>query len=214
MVARKQRGVKREREENRTPPLQHPFHTIGSLPLSTQRLDFLTERSAHPDTRRSYLCSSSFSNRNSTVNSTGTVILDRNVPSTRTELNVLMELLKSVRQTCTLDETGFSNLVVAMTEAVNNAIVHGNGGDPELRVRYTLRCTPNGVLCTVEDEGEGFDPETLADPTDPVGLLQEGGRGVFLIRALTRDLRFERTPQGGMRLIFLCPNSDGAATPQ
>lgn len=144
------------------------------------------------------------------MNSTDTVILDRDVPGTRAELGVLMGLLKSVRDRCTLDETGFSNLVVAMTEAVNNAILHGNGGNPERHVRYSIRCTAEGAECMVEDEGEGFDPDQLADPTDPARLLKEGGRGIFLIRAFTRDLRFERTERG-MRLTFLCPHNGDVA---
>lgn len=140
------------------------------------------------------------------MSSTGTLLLDRDVPGTRAELGVLMEMLKSVRDSCGLNETDFGNLVVAMTEAVNNAITHGNGNDPSRHVRYSIRCTANGAACVVEDEGEGFDPDELADPTAPDFLMMEGGRGVFLIRALTRDLKFERTERG-MRVTFLCPHT-------
>ena len=90
-----------------------------------------------------------------------------------------------------------------MTEAVNNAIVHGNRLDPEKRVRYSLECRDEGVYCVVEDEGEGFDPGNVDDPVSPENLLREGGRGMFLIRALMKSFHVENTGRGS-RVEFLC----------
>jgi serine/threonine-protein kinase RsbW len=57
--------------------------------------------------------------------------------------------------------------------------------------------------CVIEDEGEGFDPDAVADPLTPENILSEGGRGMFLIRSLMRELRLENTGHG-MRVEFLC----------
>ena len=131
------------------------------------------------------------------------ILLAREFFSNREELAVLPRLLEDLRSRCPMGDDQFFNLVVAMTEAVNNAIVHGNKLDPQRRVRYSLECRDEGVHCVVEDEGEGFDPDEVADPLSPENLLSEGGRGMFLIRALMRELRLKNTGHG-MRVEFLC----------
>lgn len=130
-------------------------------------------------------------------------ILHREVASTRDELVQLPRLLEGFRSLCAISESQFFNLVVAVTEAVNNAIVHGNHLDPERTVRYRLECRDEGVHCVVEDEGDGFVVDDIADPVSPENLLQEGGRGIFLIRALMQQFHAEKT-EHGMRIEFLC----------
>ena len=132
-----------------------------------------------------------------------TILISRTVPSDRGELGELARLLEDNRQLCPLSDDQFYNLVIALTEAVNNAIVHGNKSNPALTVHYEVECVPGGVLCTVEDEGSGFDPDAVADPISPENLLRDGGRGIFIIRTLMRDMTIENTGQG-MRIRFLC----------
>lgn len=132
------------------------------------------------------------------------ILIEREFPSTRDELKELPNILEQIRSRCPIDEDHFYNLVIAMTEAVNNAIVHGNRLDPTKHVRYRLEYTDEGILCTVEDEGPGFDVGDVADPLNPENILHEGGRGVFLIRMLMKDLVAERI-EGGMRITFRCP---------
>lgn len=137
------------------------------------------------------------------MNREGTILLEREFFSNREELTLLPRLLEEMRQRCPIAESQFFNLVVAMTEAVNNAIEHGNQSDPTRRVRYSVECRDREVYCVVEDEGEGFELDDLADPTSPENILSEGGRGMFLIQALMRDLRVERI-ENGMRIAFVC----------
>jgi serine/threonine-protein kinase RsbW len=86
----------------------------------------------------------------------------------------------------------YGNVMVAVTEAVNNSIFHGNkslGGK-----RVFIRCesvNPYRIVVCVQDEGSGFDPEKLPDPTAPENLENPGGRGVFLMRHLSDDIQFE-----------------------
>lgn len=116
---------------------------------------------------------------------------------------MLPQLLEELRTRCRMGDDQFFNLVIAMTEAVNNAIVHGNKLDPTRRVRYSVECRADGVHCVVEDEGEGFNPDEVADPLSPENLLREGGRGMFLIRSLMQEFNLVNTGHG-MRVEFLC----------
>ncbi len=134
------------------------------------------------------------------------ILLERVCNSNREEISLLPRLLEEIRPRCPIDDTGFFNLVVAMTEAVNNAIDHGNNFDPEKEVHYRVICTSGGIRCVIEDEGEGFDLTNVADPTSPDNILSEGGRGLFLIQALMSDVRFEQT-MTGTRLEFFLPRT-------
>jgi serine/threonine-protein kinase RsbW len=71
---------------------------------------------------------------------------------------------------------------LALEEAVVNGLRHGNRGDPARRVRVRYRVTSGGVLAEVEDEGPGFDPALVPDPTLPENLDRPCGRGLFLMR--------------------------------
>jgi serine/threonine-protein kinase RsbW len=71
---------------------------------------------------------------------------------------------------------------LALEEAIVNGLRHGNGGDPTKRVRVGYRAGPNTVLAVVEDEGRGFDPDRVPDPTLPENLERPGGRGLLLMR--------------------------------
>src|SRR5262249_45356542 len=73
---------------------------------------------------------------------------------------------------------------LALEEAIVNGLRHGNGGDPSKCVRVRYRVTPEAVLAEVEDEGPGFDPDGLPDPTLPENLEKASGRGLQLLRSL------------------------------
>ncbi len=85
------------------------------------------------------------------------------------------------------------NLRVALAEALANAILYGNGSDPARTVEVAVRFGPARVEMEVTDEGSGFDPSTLPDPTTPDRLTLPSGRGIFLIRQLVDEVRFNRT---------------------
>ena len=85
------------------------------------------------------------------------------------------------------------NFRVGLTEAISNAMLYGNSGDPGKRVRVELRTFPGQVRVRVSDQGDGFDPETVPDPRLPENLILPDGRGVFLMRALMDEVRFNRT---------------------
>ena len=79
---------------------------------------------------------------------------------------------------------------VALEEAVVNGLQHGNGGDPSKCVRVRYRITPEAVLAEVEDEGPGFDPDRVADPTLAENLEKTSGRGLLLMRFFMSWVQF------------------------
>lgn len=82
------------------------------------------------------------------------------------------------------------NLRVGLSEALANAMLYGNCRDPRKRVRIEARVTPDEIALRVTDEGHGFDPEKLADPTLPGNRKRIGGRGIFLIRKMMDHVEF------------------------
>ena len=103
-----------------------------------------------------------------------------------------------------LDEDSLHWVCVAIRESVINAIKHGNRHDTSKHVFVEFETTSHleapGLMIRVRDEGEGFDPETVADPLAPENLLKSGGRGIFLIRSFMDDVTVQRAPEGGMEI--------------
>jgi len=82
---------------------------------------------------------------------------------------------------------------LALREALNNAVVHGNGMDPNKLVEIRCRCERGkGVWLIVRDQGRGFDPSTVPNPLTPQGLVAERGRGIHLIRVFMDEVSFKR----------------------
>ena len=86
----------------------------------------------------------------------------------------------------------FSTLLVVLTEAVNNAIVHGNKRNPGKRVVVTCVREKDVLMVTVKDEGNGFNPEKVPSPIHENNLLRETGRGVFLMRQLMEGVSYNK----------------------
>jgi serine/threonine-protein kinase RsbW len=82
------------------------------------------------------------------------------------------------------------NFRVGLTEALANAMLYGNCRDPRKRVRVEAHLTPLEIKVRVTDEGRGFDPEAVTDPTLLPNRMRSGGRGIFLIRQLMDRVEF------------------------
>jgi serine/threonine-protein kinase RsbW len=103
-----------------------------------------------------------------------------------------------------LDDDARHYVGVALRECVINAIKHGNRNDPAKHVFVefsTGKSTGDSILTIrVRDQGEGFDPATVADPLAPENLLKSSGRGIFLIRSFMDDVQLHSAPEGGMEI--------------
>ena len=114
-----------------------------------------------------------------------------------------------------------STVELALREALNNAVIHGNGMDPNKLVEIRCRCERGkGVWLIVRDQGRGFDPSTVPNPLTPQGLVAEHGRGIYLIKLLMDEVSFKRggsevhMRKGPMRKSRrkLPNNTDGVST--
>jgi serine/threonine-protein kinase RsbW len=106
-----------------------------------------------------------------------------------------------------LTDDQFEALQLTASEAVTNAMKHGNGMDPEKAVLVEVEVENDELRFSVEDQGDGFDPGSLPDPLDPANLLKPSGRGVFLMKTYCDDVIHSK---GGRRvtLVFHLVNSD------
>lgn len=98
---------------------------------------------------------------------------------------------------CTpLDEIKMHKLMVSVTEAVNNAMIHGNKKSGTKKVRVISEILPGWLVVMIDDEGKGFRPDTLHNPLKEDNIMKESGRGVFLMRTLMDKVEFEVTKEG------------------
>ena len=111
------------------------------------------------------------------------------------------------------DETRLRlNFRVGVAEALANAMMYGNARDPQKQVVLEAWCDRDRVRIRITDQGPGFDPESLPDPTLPQNLQRSRGRGVFLIRELMDEVEFnEQGNSVDMVLFAREPNADREA---
>ncbi|MGB1102921.1 MAG: ATP-binding protein [Crocinitomicaceae bacterium] len=100
-------------------------------------------------------------------------------------------LIDNVCSDYELNEDHYGNILIAVTEAVNNAIIHGNLNDEDKKVKLEVVKNNDQVVFTIIDEGKGFDFTNLPDPTAPENIEKPDGRGIFLMKNLSDDVSFE-----------------------
>ncbi|MEJ6588206.1 MAG: ATP-binding protein [Crocinitomicaceae bacterium] len=128
------------------------------------------------------------------------VIESLRLSSTYKSVADIERLIDKVCTSVGVNEDAYGNVLIAVTEAVNNAIQHGNKENEELSIDVSVKDNQNKVCFSVKDEGVGFDFENLPDPTSPENLLKENGRGIFLMRNLADKVEF--TGQGNEVCLF------------
>lgn len=123
------------------------------------------------------------------------------LPSDRSSIGAVAPFLDSIDVLKILGADRYHNMLVAVTEAVNNAIIHGNGCDSSKDVLLQVNVTVGELVFVVCDQGQGFDPDSVPDPRSPERLLADGGRGVFLIRQLADSAEFYPSSTGTTVLV-------------
>ena len=132
----------------------------------------------------------------------------------RLDFSSTLEMLDFVQVVCDhvgrlsgLDDDSVHWVGVAVRECVINAIKHGNQSDTAKHVfvdfETAVRDEIPEMAVVVRDQGEGFDPEMLANPLDPENLLKSSGRGIFLIRNFMDDVSLQRAAEGGMEVRMI-----------
>jgi len=106
-------------------------------------------------------------------------------------INLIEDLINDVCEKQGIKEDQYGNVLISMTEAVTNAIIHGNKSDGAKFVEVSHEIVDNKLVFTIKDEGLGFDFKNLPDPTAPENLEKPTGRGVFLMKSLADEVEFE-----------------------
>jgi serine/threonine-protein kinase RsbW len=111
------------------------------------------------------------------------------------------KLSSKVAHYANLSESDSDDLGIVTTELVNNAIHHGNNNDPDKLVHITFIVDDKKIQLRILDQGSGFNPNKLKDPLAPENLLNESGRGIFLIRNLMDGLEFKFSDSGTETIV-------------
>jgi len=157
-------------------------------------------------TARRGICNASYDKR-SRVTANGHHIVRLEFTSAFEMLDFVQVVSDHVSRSIGMDEDAAHWISVAIRESVINAIKHGNRHDSSKRVFVEFEtASPENVpelSIRVRDQGEGFEPEEVADPLAPENLLKSSGRGIFLIRNFMDDVELRRAPEGGMEIRML-----------
>jgi serine/threonine-protein kinase RsbW len=113
------------------------------------------------------------------------------VPSMIENIRMIESFIDNAKDRFDLDDDIYGNIMIAVTEAVNNAIKHGNNSNKSKNVELSLSLEESMIKFVVKDEGGGFNYEQLPDPTAPENLEKPGGRGIFLMKHLSDEVKFK-----------------------
>lgn len=132
------------------------------------------------------------------------------IPSLIENIRVIESFIDNSKEEFEFEDDIYGNIMVAVTESVNNAIRHGNKFDKDKNVYLTLQVDNNQLLFEVEDEGPGFDYDSLPDPTAPENLENPGGRGIFLMRNLCDEVNFLDEGKKVQLVFNILPSQNGS----
>ena len=133
--------------------------------------------------------------------------LERSLPSEVSAISPFVDKLMLLIRKCGCVPED-SDVEVALREALANAIIHGNHENPRKHVHVRCRCKPDEVSIAVKDEGRGFDTNKMTNPTAPENIGSVHGRGIYLMKALMDEVRFE---EGGA-VVHMRKSAGQAAT--
>ena len=102
-----------------------------------------------------------------------------------------------------LNEEQLATLLLAVTEATTNAIIHANKCDKSKLVTVDVNVQNSKLVIKVTDEGTGFDPTQIPDPTQPENILKDSGRGMYLMKVYMDDLKYNVTPEGTETILTM-----------
>jgi serine/threonine-protein kinase RsbW len=113
------------------------------------------------------------------------------ITSQSENIALVEKLVNAICETYNIGEDHYGNILVAITEAVNNAIQHGNKANPNKNIDIGYLSDKDHLRFSVKDEGDGFNYDQLPDPTNPENIEKPNGRGVFLMKHLADHVEFE-----------------------
>jgi len=110
--------------------------------------------------------------------------------STPTSISKIEGYVQRIASEFAINDAKFPDILISLTEAVNNAIIHGNQNDGSKYVDVSVRRIASGIRFQVSDQGRGFNPGDVPDPTAPDRIECCGGRGVYIIKELSDNVEY------------------------
>jgi serine/threonine-protein kinase RsbW len=137
------------------------------------------------------------------MNATGEIVT-MELNSQPESLSAVEKVVEDVKNKFNVSEDAYGNMLVALTEAVSNAIYHGNRLNPKKKINLSYQFMDGNLSFTITDQGTGFDYYNLPDPTAPENLEKECGRGIFLMKHLSDQVIFSENGRV-VELFFKIP---------
>lgn len=113
------------------------------------------------------------------------------IPSLIENIRIVESFIDNAKEKYQLDDDVYGNIMIAVVESVNNAIIHGNQLSKDKHVELTMSLAETSVMFSIKDQGKGFNINNLPDPTSPENLTKTGGRGIFLMKHLADEVSFK-----------------------
>lgn len=108
------------------------------------------------------------------------------------EMERVQPFVKELQEWAEFSDDDFNRIMLAVSEAVNNAIIHGNKENPDKKTYVDASLKGRTLKISIQDEGEGFNPQDISDPLKEENLLNEGGRGIYLIKQYSDKVQFSK----------------------
>lgn len=136
-----------------------------------------------------------------TKNQTPIKVYNKIISSNPSYLPEVEEFVLDIAEEYNLGDLKINNLAISVAEAASNCIIHGNKMDDSKKVTIKLEVYEDKIVISFKDEGEGFDPAAVPDPTAPENILKDSGRGLHIMRTFLDDLQYNFS-NGGTEVIL------------
>ena len=125
------------------------------------------------------------------------------IPSSPKYLKQAVAFIEGLAQKMGFENDATVDIAISVSEAVNNAIVHGNKKDERKKVKIIVDTSPRQITVRVRDEGKSFCMEDVCNPLDPENLMKCNGRGILILRSLMDKVTFDLAPGGGTEVKMI-----------
>ncbi|MGE5401068.1 MAG: ATP-binding protein [Ignavibacteriales bacterium] len=118
------------------------------------------------------------------------------IPSDPNKLPLVEEFLEDITAGITIQKNKLNNLLLAVNEAISNAMLHGNNYDISKKVRISVLINDDFLRVYIKDEGRGFNPNSVPDPTSPENIFRDSGRGLYIMKSCMDEVNYSFQSDG------------------
>ena len=118
------------------------------------------------------------------------------LPTHREAIDIAEHIIANLKEKYNIRNDKYYNILIILTEAINNAICHGNQLDKNKQIHFEVFSNKDNLKIIIIDEGEGFNPNALEDCTKEENLLKESGRGIYIMKSLSDEFSFTPSQNG------------------